>query len=201
MKRLLIVIVLLAAPAWAEEPVQLARMSGPMLGAGGSAAAACDTSKLTCDAAYVSDYNLGSENQFKYCATKFITGDTGFTACRVTVKALAVETPAWKMSAHIYADDGEDKPTGPALASSSEVSAAIGSDEVDVSFTFTVPVVLAATTIYHLAFAASAIDASNYVALRSTNSCTPEVISKSGDGSTWNTESKYRSLRYVLYSQ
>lgn len=39
MKRLLIVIVLLAAPAWAEEPFNLARMSGPMLGAGGSAAA------------------------------------------------------------------------------------------------------------------------------------------------------------------
>jgi len=36
MRRLLIALLLLAAPAWAEEPVQLARMSGPMLGAGGS---------------------------------------------------------------------------------------------------------------------------------------------------------------------
>jgi len=40
MKRLLIaLLLLLAAPAWAGEPMQLARMSGPMLGAGGSAAA------------------------------------------------------------------------------------------------------------------------------------------------------------------
>lgn len=52
MKRLcliLFVLLLLAAPAMAEEPLQLARMSGPMLGSGGGVVAACGNLGQTTD--------------------------------------------------------------------------------------------------------------------------------------------------------
>jgi len=100
MKRLLIALLLLAAPAWAEEPVQLARMNPAVLGAGGSVAPSCVTPAQECG----SGTTAGANVNWFYLASPFIASES-VTICSVDVTLKKVGTPEGTHKAGIYTNN------------------------------------------------------------------------------------------------
>ena len=95
MKRLLLIaLLLLAAPAWAEEPFNLARMSGPMLGAGVSAAAGPAKMKQKLISGFSAALSATNARYIAPSSNPLMTGTVNYTAQTVptagTVRKLRV---------------------------------------------------------------------------------------------------------------
>lgn len=129
MKRLLIALLLLAAPAWAEEPFNLARMSGPMLGAGGSAAV-CTESTPSVDNSEIGYLSVGAASANgtvgrMYCSlyAADCTGTLGTANIYISDAGVVLNT---KISVYSTTDTSSSSaPTNGALVGA---SSAIGSN-------------------------------------------------------------------------
>jgi len=167
MKRLLIVIVLLAAPAWAEEPVQLARMSGPMLGAGGSGGPACSTTV---------DSDTTGSNEVAFCNTTrsgvavgFTTSE-GYSVCKVLMKMRkgVSGSPDQTISLKIYASSSGalDSETIVATADNTFSQDDLSVNHEDKEFLFNPPVALTSGTLYFIALETASTQASGIYLMR-----------------------------------
>lgn len=186
MKRLLTILafLLLAVPAYADESMQLARMSGPMLGSGGGVAAACSGSFTYATGL---DYDLGV--RYNFISNSFTTIEAITNSNKLCVKLRQIGTaPDVQITYYLY-DDSSGVPstllsTSTTTLSAQSVNGALQTTEdyTDYCLTMTPEVSLASATRYHVVLGGAAYtDTTNKVVWAMNDGGSPTQNSFKGE--------------------
>lgn len=226
MKRLLIaLLLLLAAPAWAQQgwipdnlgqdytldikhyfidsSVQLARMSGPILGSGGSAALSCTGSVQQSETGTNGAVGLGCSAGTVYYASQFTySGDTG-SVCRLIVTTCKVASPDGTISWQIRTDSGSNVPSDTIISDCGSSTVV----DADTCYTFTngsrtlscSPGTLTNGTKYWIvAKYNGTVDEVNCARWSYDSDCATELTKSSSNGSSWNSEYSDRCCNFSV---